>query len=68
MHSEKEKKTTTKRSFLLCTGEVLRRFMLKTDRQRLALRMGAASFCRRDGEEDMQKRKGTNEVRDWRFA
>ena len=29
--------------------------MLKTDRQRLALRMGAASFCRRDGEEDMQK-------------
>lgn len=38
--------------------------MLKTDRQRLVLRMGTASFCRRDGEEDMQKRKGTNEVRD----
>lgn len=32
--------------------------MLKTDRQKLVLRMGTASFCRRDGRKICKREKG----------
>lgn len=53
----------TKHSFLLCnSGSTQEIHGEVREIERVVLRIEGASFCRQDGEEDMQKRKGGGEV------